>query len=86
MTAYDDYLVAREVEKATVPGRWFQAIDEDGNLLAETSNPRDFGPDSLDLIGKPGVTFYRQYRAELTDWREINASDLPMTPRGRKKQ
>jgi len=40
MTAYDDYLVAREVEKATVPGRWFQAIDEDGNLLAETSNPR----------------------------------------------
>lgn len=68
MTAYDDYVVAREVEKATEPTKWWRALDPDGQVLAETSNCNDF--ENLDLLDRDDVKIERLYEATLSEWRE----------------
>jgi hypothetical protein len=50
------------------PTKWWRAIDADGKVLAETSDPEDF--ETLELIGKRGVTFQRLYERRLDEWVE----------------
>lgn len=49
------------------PTSWWRAIDADGSLLAETTDPDDL--EALGLVGKPGVTIQRLYEKKLTEWR-----------------
>lgn len=46
--------------------KWWQALDAEGNLLAETSVRSDFK--NLGLIGKEGVTFRRLYERTERKW------------------
>lgn len=59
------------VEALATSTRWVRAIvTETGKLKAETSNPRDLGPEGFDLIGKPEFRIQRLYKAELYEWRD----------------
>jgi hypothetical protein len=61
--------VETEQEKENFyPAKWWQAIDADGKLLAETSSRSDFK--SLGLIGQEGVTFRRLYEKKEVKWVE----------------
>lgn len=53
-------------EEGFEAGKWWQALDAEGNLLAETSVRSDFK--NLDLIGQEGVTFRRLYERVERKW------------------
>jgi hypothetical protein len=44
--------------------KWWQALDADGQLLAETSTRSDFK--NLNLLGQEGVTIQHLYRKVVT--------------------
>lgn len=50
------------------PTKWWRAVDVEGNVLAETSDPDDF--EALGLNGKQGVSFQRLYGQRLDAWFE----------------
>ena len=58
--------IAQALERGFEPGRWWQANDREGNMLAETSSPSDFA--HLGLFDRPDVTFFRQYVRQDTEW------------------
>jgi hypothetical protein len=53
-------------EEGFEPGRWWQAVDSEGKLLAETSNPDEFK--GLGLLDEEGVTFRRLYARTENVW------------------
>jgi hypothetical protein len=48
------------------PTKWWQAFDDKGRLLAETSSRSDFK--NLNLVGQDGVTFNRLYEKKKQKW------------------
>lgn len=59
--------IQQEAEGYT-PAKWWQAIDSDGKLLAETSTREDF--ENLGLLADPTITFQRLYETVQRRWVE----------------
>jgi hypothetical protein len=57
-------------EEGFEAGKWWQAIDADGKLLAETSSRSDFKHLGLDKL--EGVTYRRLYERTERKWVEDN--------------
>lgn len=64
--------VAWAIERGFTPGRWWQAIDMDGVLQAETSDPSEF--EGLGLTGRDDIAFYHQFIRTDVEWVR---TDLP---------
>jgi hypothetical protein len=53
-------------EEGFEPGRWWQAVNSEGEILAETSDPDDFK--DFGFLNKEGVTFRRLYARTERTW------------------
>lgn len=61
------YMQEPAVVDEFMPTRWWRALGlVGGNVLAETSNPRDF--ESLGLSDESGAIFQRMYEARSSKW------------------
>jgi hypothetical protein len=48
------------------PGRWWRVVAPDGSLWCETSDE-----DEAREVLRPGDTLQREYRLEVTEWRNV---------------
>lgn len=58
--------VVNALERGFTPGRWWQCNNMNGELQAETSDPREF--ESLGLLDRDDVAFYQQYIRTDIEW------------------
>lgn len=61
--------VAEITARGFRPGRWWQAIDREGVMLAETSNPSEFA--YLGLADREDVRFFQMYTRQEEEWVKV---------------
>lgn len=66
--------IASAIESGYRPGRWWRAVDSEGTLLAETSNPSEFR--YLGLTDRDDVFFYQMYTRVDEEWVKVSVSDV----------
>lgn len=58
--------IQHALDRGFEPGSSWQAVDKEGNLFAQTSNPKDFK--FLGLLERDDVTFFRRYHRMESEW------------------
>lgn len=66
--------VAQAIERGFRPGRWWRAIDREGVMLAETSNPNEFA--YLGLTEREDVSFLQMYTRQDEEWVKVTLPEI----------